>query len=500
MKKPIVLCILDGCGIRKETDGNAFKNANKPTFDYLWNKYPHTILEASGEAVGLPAGQMGNSEVGHMNIGAGRIVYQPLEVINKAVDKNELNTNQELLNLISHIKSNNSTLHIMGLLSDGGVHSHINHLLKIIDILKENNINKIYYHIFLDGRDVNPKSAIKYINILEQKINELNIGKIATISGRYYAMDRDNNYDRLKKAYDAIVYGIGNTYSNPKELLDYSYKNNITDEFIEPAIINKTTINDNDAILTFNFRPDRLREIFTSLTNPKECPMKTKELNNIYALSMMPITNTVKAHHMFDHQNLTNTLGEFIYKNNLSQLRIAETEKYAHVTYFFDGGYEKNYPKMNKILIPSPKVVTYDLKPEMSAKEITDKLIEELDKDIYDVVILNYANGDMVGHTGNYEAAVKAVEYLDTCLKQLYEKIKLLNGTLIITADHGNCDIMWDKNKIPVTSHTTNPVPLIITKEGLTLNKGILADIAPTIISLLNLEKPKEMDGHNLIK
>ena len=500
MKKPIVLCILDGCGIRKETDGNAFKNANKPTFDYLWSKYPHTLLEASGEAVGLPAGQMGNSEVGHMNIGAGRIVYQPLEVINKAVDKDELNNNQELHNLISHIKNNNSTLHIMGLLSDGGVHSHINHLLKIIDILKENNINKIYYHIFLDGRDVNPKSAIKYINILEQKINELNIGKIATISGRYYAMDRDNNYDRLKKAYDAIVYGIGNTYSNPKELLDYSYKNNITDEFIEPAIINKTTINDNDAILTFNFRPDRLREIFTSLTNPKECPMKTKELNNIYALSMMPITNTVKAHHMFDHQNLTNTIGEFIYKNNLSQLRIAETEKYAHVTYFFDGGYEKNYPKMNKILIPSPKVATYDLKPEMSAKEITNKLIEELDKDIYDIVILNYANGDMVGHTGNYEAAVKAVEYLDTCLKQLYEKIKSLNGTLIITADHGNCDIMWDENKIPVTSHTTNPVPLIITKEGLTLNKGILADIAPTIIALLNLEKPKEMNGHNLIK
>ena len=266
------------------------------------------------------------------------------------------------------------------------------------------------------------------------------------------------------------------------------------------AIINKTTINDNDAILTFNFRPDRLREIFTSLTNPKECPMKTKELNNIYALSMMPITNTVKAHHMFDHQNLTNTLGEFIYKNNLSQLRIAETEKYAHVTYFFDGGYEKNYPKMNKILIPSPKVATYDLKPEMSAKEITDKLIEELDKDIYDVVILNYANGDMVGHTGNYEAAIKAVEYLDTCLKQLYEKINSLNGILVITADHGNCDIMWDENKIPVTSHTTNPVPLIITKEGLTLNNGILADIAPTIIALLNLEKPKEMNGHNLIK
>ena len=323
MKKPIILCILDGCGIRESSDGNAFKNANKPTFDYLWNNYPHSLLEASGTAVGLPKGQMGNSEVGHTNIGAGRIVYQPLEVINKAVDEDKISTNQELLNLVSHIKNNNSTLHIMGLLSDGGVHSHINHLLKIIDILKNNNITKIYYHIFLDGRDVNPTSAIKYINILEQKIHETNMGKIATISGRYYAMDRDNNYDRLKKAYDAIVYGIGPAYSNPKNLLDDSYRNNITDEFIIPTVINKTTINDNDAVLTFNFRPDRLREIFTALTNPSECPMETKKLNNIYALSMMPITNTVIAHHMFDHQNLTNTLGEFAYKNNLSQLRIA---------------------------------------------------------------------------------------------------------------------------------------------------------------------------------
>ena len=500
MKKPIILCILDGCGIRESSDGNAFKNANKPTFDYLWNNYPHSILEASGTAVGLPKGQMGNSEVGHTNIGAGRIVYQPLEVINKAVDEDKISTNQELLNLISHIKNNNSTLHIMGLLSDGGVHSHINHLLKIIDILKNNNITKIYYHIFLDGRDVNPTSAIKYINILEQKIHETNMGKIATISGRYYAMDRDNNYDRLKKAYDAIVYGIGPTYSNPKDLLDDSYRNNITDEFIIPTVINKTTINDNDAVLTFNFRPDRLREIFTALTNPSECPMETKKLNDIYALSMMPITNTVIAHHMFDHQNLTNTLGEFAYKNNLSQLRIAETEKYAHVTYFFDGGYEKNYPNMNKILIPSPKVATYDLKPEMSAKEITDTLLKELDKNIYDIIILNYANGDMVGHTGNYEAAVKAVEYLDTCLKRLYDKVNSMDGIMLITADHGNCDIMWDENKVPITSHTTSPVPFIITKKGVELNNGILADIAPTIISLLNLEIPKEMDGKVLIK
>lgn len=500
MKKPIVLCILDGCGIREDNDGNAFKNANKKTFDYLWNNYPHSLLEASSKSVGLPQGQMGNSEVGHMNIGAGRIVYQPLERINKAIEENSLSSNQELLKLISHVKNNRSNLHIMGLLSDGGVHSHINHLLNIIDILKNNNINKIYYHIFLDGRDVNPKSALKYINILEEKLNKTNMGKIATISGRYYAMDRDNNYDRLKKAYDAIVYGIGKVYSNPEELLNYSYNNNITDEFVNPSIINKTSINDNDGILTFNFRPDRLREIFTALTNPNECPMETKKLNNVYTLSMMPITNTVKANYIFNHQNLTNTLGEYLFKNNLNQLRIAETEKYAHVTYFFDGGYEKEYPTMKKILIPSPKVSTYDLKPEMSAQEITDTLIQELDKNIYDVIILNYANGDMVGHTGNYEASIKAIEYLDTCLQKLYDKIISIDGTLIITADHGNCDIMWDKNKIPVTSHTTSPVPFIITKKDLTLTNGILADIAPTILSLLNIPIPKEMNGKVLIK
>ena len=500
MKKPIVLCILDGCGIREDNDGNAFKNANKKTFDYLWNNYPHSLLEASSKSVGLPQGQMGNSEVGHMNIGAGRIVYQPLEIINKAIEENSLSSNQELLKLISHVKNNKSNLHIMGLLSDGGVHSHINHLLNIIDILKNNNINKIYYHIFLDGRDVNPKSALKYINILEEKLNKTNMGKIATISGRYYAMDRDNNYDRLKKAYDAIVYGIGKVYSNTEELLNYSYNNNITDEFVNPSIINKTSINDNDGILTFNFRPDRLREIFTALTNPNECPMETKKLNNVYTLSMMPITNTVKANYIFNHQNLTNTLGEYLFKNNLNQLRIAETEKYAHVTYFFDGGYEKEYPTMKKILIPSPKVSTYDLKPEMSAQEITDTLIQELDKNIYDVIILNYANGDMVGHTGNYEASIKAIEYLDTCLQKLYDKIISIDGTLIITADHGNCDIMWDKNKIPVTSHTTSPVPFIITKKDLTLTNGILADIAPTILSLLNIPIPKEMNGKVLIK
>ena len=500
MKKPIVLCILDGCGIREDNDGNAFKNANKKTFDYLWNNYPHSLLEASSKSVGLPQGQMGNSEVGHMNIGAGRIVYQPLERINKAIEENSLSSNQELLKLISHVKNNKSNLHIMGLLSDGGVHSHINHLLNIIDILKNNNINKIYYHIFLDGRDVNPKSALKYINILEEKLNKTNMGKIATISGRYYAMDRDNNYDRLKKAYDAIVYGIGKVYSNTEELLNYSYNNNITDEFVNPSIINKTSINDNDGILTFNFRPDRLREIFTALTNPNECPMETKKLNNVYTLSMMPITNTVKANYIFNHQNLTNTLGEYLFKNNLNQLRIAETEKYAHVTYFFDGGYEKEYPTMKKILIPSPKVSTYDLKPEMSAQEITDTLIQELDKNIYDVIILNYANGDMVGHTGNYEASIKAIEYLDTCLQKLYDKIISIDGTLIITADHGNCDIMWDKNKIPVTSHTTSPVPFIITKKDLTLTNGILADIAPTILSLLNIPIPKEMNGKVLIK
>ncbi len=501
MKKPIVLTILDGCGMRENKDGNAFANANTPTFDYLWNKYPHTLLNASEESVGLPHGQMGNSEVGHTNIGAGRVVYQPLELINMYIKDKTFFENKVLLDVINHVKNNNSKLHILGLLSDGGVHSHINHLKALIELCKSYNI-EVVYHMFLDGRDVNPKSAYKYI----KEIEDINYGKIATIAGRYYAMDRDNNFDRLKLEYDALVYGNAPKYNRAKELIDDSYSKDITDEFVIPSIINDgLLLEDNDGVITFNFRKDRLREIMTVITNPHEYEsaalekdMHIKEFKNIKCATMMKVVETVKCPHAFDEISLTNILGDVLEKNNLSQLRIAETEKYAHVTFFFDGGIEKTYRNENKILIPSPKVATYDLKPEMSAYEVTKTLLNELDKDIYDVIILNYANGDMVGHTGVYDAAVKAVECLDECIKKVYEKVKSKDGIMIITADHGNCDTMWDENHVVVTSHTLEKVPFIITKEGLNLKEGKLADIAPTILSIMNIEIPSEMNGEVL--
>lgn len=501
MKKPLVLCILDGCGIRENCDGNAFKNAQTPTYNYLWNNYPHSILQASGTDVGLPAGQMGNSEVGHTNIGAGRIVYQPLEMINRSIKDKTFFANKEIIETINHVKKFDSNLHIMGLLSDGGVHSHIEHLFALLKMCKEHNLKNVYLDLFLDGRDTDPKSSIKYIRLLEEQIKILNLGTISTISGRYYAMDRDNNYDRVKLAYDAIVNGEGPTYNKPEDLIQENWDKSITDEFIIPGLIKGgIPLKNNDGIITFNYRPDRLRELFTALTNQAASPLKTKELSNLKVLTMFPVTDTVVSPHAFSHQNLDLTLGEYLERNNLTQLRIAETEKYAHVTYFFDGGTEKDYTHMDKILIPSPKVATYDILPEMSASKITDTLIDKLDEDIYDVVILNYANGDMVGHTGNYESAVKAVEHLDTCLKRLYEKIEEKNGILIITADHGNCDTMWDNLHKPITSHTPNPVPFIITKKDLILSDGILADIAPTMIKLLGLIKPASMTGKSLIR
>ena len=499
MKKPVVLCILDGCGMRKETDGNAFYHAKKPNFDFLWDHYPHSLLEASGQAVGLPSGQMGNSEVGHMNIGAGRIVYQPLEFINQAIEDRSFYKKEGFLKVFDHVKKNHSTLHIMGLLSDGGVHSHINHLMALIDLCKEQGVEKVCYHVYLDGRDVDPHSAGSYLEKLEQKIKEVGFGKIATISGRYYAMDRDNNYDRLKKAYDAIVYGEGEHASNYQEVLEKNYEKNISDEFMTPTVLAEGKIQDHDGIIVFNFRPDRLREMMTALTNPDFQEMSVKKLSDLSVVTMMPVTKTVLCPSVFVLPDLKMTLGEYLEKQNKTQLRIAETEKYAHVTYFFDGGVEQNYTGMKKILIPSPKVATYDLKPEMSAREVTDTLLKELDKDVYDVVILNYANGDMVGHTGVYEAAVKAVEVLDECLGRLYQKVKEKEGILFITADHGNCDMMWDQNHVPVTSHTTSLVPFIITKEILCLKNGKLADIALTMLSVLSLEVPKEMTGENLI-
>ena len=503
--KPLVLCILDGCGLRASGDGNAFKNANKPTLKMLVEKYPHSILQASGPYVGLPEGQMGTSEVGHMNLGAGRVATQPLQAINDSIEDHTIFTNKEILDVLNHVKKNKSNLHIFGLLSDGGVHSHINHLLSLLEICKENNINNVYLDICTDGRDTYEKSALKYLDILDNKINELGIGKIATIQGRYYAMDRDNNFDRVKKAYDAICYGEGKEYNNYKELIDDNYNSGITDEFIIPGIINKQPINDNDAIITFNFRKDRLREMFTLLSNPKvykkEAEIQNLKINkykNLKVLTMFPVTETVKAPHAFNDLDLKNILVDYLHNKGLSQLRIAETEKYAHVTFFFDGGREVEYKDMKKVLIPSPKVPTYDLKPEMSVYEVTDNFLKEVEN--FDVTIMNLANGDMVGHTGVYDAAVKAVEHMDKCLAKIYDKVMELGGILIIVADHGNSDIMWDKNNKPVTSHTTNPVPLIITKEGIELKDGKLADVAPTMLTLLGLPVPKEMTGDVLIK
>ena len=501
----VVLCILDGCGLREEKDGNAFANANKPTLNMLFEKYPNSKLEASGKAVGLPEGQMGTSEVGHMNLGSGRVAMQPLENITSNIENGDILKNENILEVLNHVKENNSNLHLFGLLSDGGVHSHIKHLFGLLDMCKKYEITNVYLDLCLDGRDTYEKSALTYLDDLNNKLNELGIGKINTISGRYYGMDRDNNFDRLKLAYDAIVYGNAKEYNSYKELIEENYNNEVYDEFVIPGIINKMPLQDNDGIITFNFRKDRIREMFTLLSNPNEYEkdanekgLIVKHFNNLKTLTMYPVTETVKSKRAFEDLDLKNILVDYLHDNGISQLRIAETEKYPHVTFFFDGGKEIEYDDMKKILIPSPKVATYDLKPEMSVYEVTDAFLKEVEN--YDVTIMNLANGDMVGHTGVYEAAVKAVEDMDVCITKIYNKVQELNGTLIIIADHGNCDVMWDEEGKPVTSHTTNPVPCIITKENIELNDGKLADISPTILDLIGIKIPKEMTGKSLIK
>ena len=496
--KPLVLCILDGVGIREEEYGNAFLQAKTPNFDYLLKTYPNCKINASGINVGLPLGQMGNSEVGHMNIGAGRIVYQPLELINNAIKEKTFYQNEKLLNVMNHTKANNSKLHLIGLVSDGGVHSHVDHLLALLEMCKKNNITRVYLHLFTDGRDVEPTTSYKYIKQVQNKIDDLGIGKIATIGGRYYGMDRDNNYDRVLKAYDVIVNENGQRKENIKEFIEESYKNGITDEFLIPTMfVTGGNIEENDGVIAFNFRKDRLRELFTALTNKEFNEMEVSRFNNLKVVTMMPVVESVKAPSAYEDPSLKNILGEYLEKNGLSQLRIAETEKYAHVTFFFDGGKEENYQHEKKILIPSPKVATYDLKPEMSCDEVTEALIPELEK--YDVVILNFANGDMVGHTGVLKAAIKAVEAVDFNIGRIYKKIEELGGIMIITADHGNCEEMLDENGHVLTAHTTNLVRLIITKKDIELKDGKLADIAPTMLDLLNLEIPKEMTGKSLL-
>lgn len=492
--KPILLCILDGVGERNTSHGNAFKAANTPNLDKLFEEFPHTTLEASGPFVGLPEGQMGNSEVGHINIGTGRVPKQSIDIISEALKDKSLAQNTEYKALIKHVKENNSALHICGLLSDGGIHSHINHLLGLIDILKDENIT-IYYHIFTDGRDTTPHEALNFIKTLEDKINETKTGKIATISGRYYAMDRDNRWDRIQKTYDIMT--KDSEIYNIQEKINESYQNNITDEFIEPFKATNGIIKDGDGILVFNFRPDRIRELFTALTNPEFKEFETQNISNLKLVTMMPVDSNVICSNLFKHTKITNYLGKVLEENHLKQLRIAETEKYAHVTYFFDGENKDKLEGCDQTLIPSPKVATYDLKPEMSAPEITETLLNKMEN--YDVIILNFANGDMVGHTGDFNATIKAIETLDNSVGKIYEKIKALNGTLLITADHGNCDYMLDDNDNVITSHSLSPVPFLITSKNIKLKKGKLADIAPTILTLLNISIPKEMTGEVLI-
>ena len=497
--KKVILCIMDGIGIREEDHGNAVRKANTKNLDMLLKKYPASLLRASGNKVGLPEGQMGNSEVGHTNIGAGRIVYQPLELINNMIKTKEIYDNERINEVINHVKDNNSKLHIFGLLSDGGIHSHIDHLFGLLDMCKEKDLTNIYIHVFTDGRDTSPTSGVEYIKKLQKKLKNIGFGKIASISGRYYAMDRDNNWDRIRKSYDIIANGLGKGHNDPIEYIKESYKNNITDEFIKPMLIDKEGIlSNNDGLLVFNFRPDRLREMFKVISNKNFNEFPHKTLKNIKLVTMMPVSDEVICKNAYDLQKLDNTLGEYLSNKGIKQLRIAETEKYAHVTYFFDGGIERNLLNCDRILIPSPKVDTYDLKPEMSAYEITDKLFKEIGK--YDFIVVNFANGDMVGHTGVFDATVKAVEVVDECVGMIYNKATEKDYILFITADHGNSDYMLDDNDNIVTSHSTSLVPLIITDDNYTLKNGKLADIAPTILDVMGIEIPNEMTGDSLIK
>ena len=509
-KKPVMLMILDGFGEAPKSEGNAVELACKPNFDRLIKEYPHTDINASGMAVGLPEGQMGNSEVGHLNIGAGRIVYQELTRITKSIDYGEFFDNEAIMKAMKNAKENNTSLHLMGLLSDGGVHSHIGHLRGLLEFAKKQGLQKVYVHAFMDGRDVPPSSGKEYITEVEKMMKEVGVGEIASISGRYYAMDRDNRWERVELAYNAIVLGKGETATSAIEAIDNSYKDNKTDEFVLPCVITKdgaptATVKNGDSVVFYNFRPDRAREI-TRAINDKEFTGFNRETLNLVFVTMTQYDKTLEGVEVaFKPQTLVNTLGEYVSSKGLRQLRIAETEKYAHVTFFFNGGVEKENEGEDRALIPSPKVATYDLKPEMSAYEVTDELLKRLDQDVYDMVILNFANPDMVGHTGVVEAAVKAIQSVDECLGKIVDKILSKDGTVFITADHGNAERMIDfSTGNPYTAHTTNKVPFVWisndSKNGSLKKDGKLADIAPTMLGVLGLEVPTEMTGESLIE
>ena len=496
---------MDGWGLGKISASDAIQNANVPFVNSLYNKYPNSTLVTCGEAVGLPDGQMGNSEVGHLNLGAGRIVYQELQRINVAIKTGELATNSALLNSIEYAKTNNKTLHLFGLVSDGGVHAHINHLFALLSICKQQGLLNVLIHAFTDGRDCDPKSGANFINQLQKFIDENGIGKIATVCGRYYAMDRDKRWERVQLAYNAMVNGVGDATDNFEASILANYSNNITDEFLKP-IVNKglqkdSFIKDGDAALCFNFRTDRCREISQVLTQQdfEEFGMKKLQLHYTTITEYDATFTNVQV--MFENDNLNNTLGEAIAANNKTQIRMAETEKYPHVTFFFSGGREKEFEGEKRMIVPSPKVATYDLQPEMSAFKIVDELLPVIENESPDFICLNFANADMVGHTGVFEAVKKAVETVDTCVEKVVTKALEKDYTILVTADHGNADFMINEDGSPNTQHSLNLVPLFLisNKNTLKLKSGKLGDIAPTILNIMGLEIPKEMTGDVLV-
>ena len=502
MKKPLILMILDGFGIAPP-EGNAIAAANKPNLDKLFAENPVTQIGASGMDVGLPDGQMGNSEVGHTNIGAGHVVYQELTRITKAINDGTFYENEALVEAVDNAVNNGTALHLIGLLSDGGVHSHLTHLYAIVELAKRRGLKKVYVHALLDGRDVPPTSGRDFVAACADKLKEIGVGQIATVMGRYYAMDRDNRWERVEKAYAAMVYGEGKHAQCPVKAVEDSYADEVTDEFVVPTVCAEgATIGANDSIVFYNFRPDRAREITRTFVDPDFSGFERKK--GFFPLTYVCMTQydatmpNVKV--AFKPQSLTNTFGEYISNKGLTQLRIAETEKYAHVTFFFNGGVEKTFPGEDRALINSPKVATYDLQPEMSAYLVTDELVNRIHSGKYDVIILNFANCDMVGHTGVFDAAKAAVEAVDTCVGRVVDAILEMGGVAMITADHGNADKMFEEDGSPFTAHTTNPVPFCVVNYDCKLREGgRLADIAPTMLKVLGLPQPAEMDGLSLI-
>jgi len=496
---------MDGIGIGKSYPGNAYALAKKPNLDHLFKEYPNIMIEASGEEVGLPIGQMGNSEVGHMNIGAGRVVYQSLTRLNKAARDGEFAVNPAYNHAFTNAIEKGSKLHLFGLLSDGGVHSHIEHFKIMLKTAKEAGVKTTYVHAFLDGRDVGPNTGADFIRNLEAYMAKINYGKIATVSGRYYAMDRDKNWDRIQKAYDSMSFGKAPHKISAAAGVEESYSKGITDEFVLPFVVDDSgLISDNDSIIFMNFRPDRAIQISTAYSNPEFLEGKlitTGGPKNLVYISTMKYADSVKGDLAFALNDLTNMFGDYVSDMGLHQLRIAETEKYAHVTFFFDGGVDKEIKNAKRVLIHSPKVSTYDLQPEMSAYQITEALMKELATNEHDVIILNYANGDMVGHTGVIPAAIKAVETVDECVGKVVNKVLSMGGICLVTADHGNCEKMIADDLSSFTAHTTNPVPFIVTDKHVKLRKngGNLGDIAPTMLKLLELKQPIEMTGVSLI-